>query len=73
FEKEEWEPVRSTRIGLNKDKDKNYANKCYRYLVEINTNHKFKEKTIVAKKLHGKGKYSFDEIKKIFNRKSVNK
>ncbi|RUA24149.1 MAG: hypothetical protein DSY76_08245 [Bacteroidetes bacterium] len=75
FEKEEWEPVKSTRIGLNKDKDNegDYIKKLYRYLVEINTNHKFKEKTIVAKKLQDRNDFSHNEIKKIFNRKSVNK
>ncbi len=63
----EEEPTRSTRIGLTKKKDDtdNYAEKDYRYLVEVNLLHKFKDKEKVVRKLLSIGKIKSDDAKEI--------
>jgi len=69
----EEKPTKSTRVGLKKKKEDkhNYKDQLYRYLVEINPEHRFPEKTIVAKQLLKTGQFSKDEINKKFGYKIV--
>ena len=49
----EMEPIRSSRIGLTKknDDNENYFEKDYRFLVDLNIHHKFKDKEKVVRQL----------------------
>jgi hypothetical protein len=63
----EIEPVKSIRIGLTKKKSdvEDYANKYYRYLVEMNIEHKFKDKEKVIRHLLSEKKLSEKEAKEM--------
>lgn len=67
IQKFEAEPTQSVRIGLTKKKDdnENFAEKKYRYLVEINLQHKFKDKEKVVKELLSTNKISIEQAKNI--------
>lgn len=63
----EFEPIQVVRIGLTKKKEdtKNYAEKKYRYLVELNPQHKFKNKERVVRRLFEEKKISKEQAKEI--------
>ena len=63
----ETEPIQAVRIGLTKKKEdtENYAEKKYRYLVEINLQHKFKDKEKVVRQLFADNKISKEQAKEI--------
>lgn len=64
-------PIKTSRIGLVKkmeDSD-NYHKKQYRYLVEINLQHKFKEKEKVISELITDGKKSKEDARDILGYK----
>ena len=60
-------PIQSTRVGLTKhEKDEgNFFDKPYRYIVELNPSHKFKDREKVVKQLLSENKISKDEAKNI--------
>ena len=64
---EKMSPIKTTRIGLTKkDTDtQNYHKKKYRYLVEVNLQHKFKDKQKVITELLVDGKRTKEEVKNI--------
>jgi 3-methyladenine DNA glycosylase Mpg len=66
-EVEEMTPVRTKRTGLTKKADdtENFVERPYRYLVELNLQHKFNDKTRVVKELFLKGEISSEEAKEI--------
>lgn len=65
-------PIKSLRILKKKEEDKdNFNEKLYRYLAEINPDHKFREKSIVAKQLLKSGRFSKEEINSRFGYKIV--
>jgi hypothetical protein len=60
-------PVRTKRTGLTPkatDVD-NFVERAYRYLVELNFQHKFNDKTRVVKELLLKGEISKEKAKEI--------
>jgi len=61
------EPTQSTRIGLIKkvEDTQNFVGKPYRYIVELNLAHKFKDKEKVVKQLLSENKISNEEAKNI--------
>lgn len=63
----EAEPLQSVRIGLTKKKDdiENYADKNYRYIVELNVQHKFKDKEKVIRQFMSQSKITYGEAKEI--------
>jgi hypothetical protein len=63
----ETKPIQSVRIGLNKKNDdkENYAEKKYRYLVELNLQHKFKDKEKVVRQLFTDDKITKEQTKEI--------
>lgn len=63
----ETEPIQTVRIGLTKKKDdtENYAEKNYRYLVELNLQHKFKDKEKVVRQLFADNKLTKEQVKEI--------
>ena len=63
----ETEPSQSVRIGLTKKKEDtgNYAEKKYRYLVELNLQHKFKDKEKVIRQLLVDKKITKEQAKEI--------
>ena len=58
-------PVSSTRVGLRKKEEDldDYISKPYRFLVELNPNHKFKEKEKVVKELFDSN--AIDKVKMV--------
>ena len=58
-------PIRAQRIGLNEETDPEFYPKPYRFIIEINPNHQFKEKTRVAQQMKEDG-YSSEDINKMF-------
>ena len=60
-------PTQSTRIGLTKKAEdtQNFIGKPYRYIVELNVAHKFKDKEKVVKQLLSENKISNEEAKNI--------
>ncbi len=60
-------PLQSSRIGLTKKKEdtENYAEKKYRYIVEMNLQHKFKDKEKIVKQLFLENKITKEEAKEI--------
>lgn len=64
---EEMEAVQTQRIGLTKKKEdaENYKEKAYRYIVEVNINHKFKDKETVVKEMFQKNLINKGDIKDI--------
>lgn len=63
----EEEPTQSTRIGLTKKPEdtQDFIGKPYRYIVELNLAHKFKDKEKVVKQLLSENKISNEEAKNI--------
>jgi len=63
----EEEPIHAVRIGLTKKNEdtENYAEKKYRYLVEVNLQHKFKDKEKVVRQLLADNKISKEQAKEI--------
>jgi len=63
----ETEPIQAVRIGLTKKKEdtENYAEKKYRYLVELNLQHKFKDKEKVVRQLLADNTISKEQAKEI--------
>ena len=63
----EEEPKQSTRIGLTKKAEdtQDFIGKPYRYIVELNVAHKFKDKEKVVKQLLNENKISNEEAKNI--------
>lgn len=63
----ETEPIQAVRIGLTKKKEdaENYAEKKYRYLVELNLQHKFKDKEKVVRQLLAENKITKEQAKEI--------
>lgn len=63
----ETEPIQAVRIGLNKKEEdiENYAEKKYRYLVELNLQHKFKDKEKVVRQLLADNKITKEKAKEI--------
>lgn len=63
----ETEPIQTVRIGLTKKKEdtENYIEKKYRYLVELNLQHKFKDKEKVIRQLLTDNKISKEQAKEI--------
>lgn len=63
----ETEPIQAVRIGLTKKKEdtENYAEKKYRYLVELNLQHKFKDKEKVVRQLLADNKITKEQAKEI--------
>lgn len=63
----ETEPLQSLRIGLTKKNDdkENYAEKKYRYLVELNLQHKFKDKEKVVRQFLTENKITKEQAKEI--------
>ena len=61
------EPVRTKRVGLTKKENDeyNFIERPYRYIVELNPSHKFKDKEKVVKQLLSESKISNDEAKNI--------
>jgi len=61
------EPIRTTRIGLTRREDDfdNFIDKPYRYIVELNPSHNFKDKEKVVKQLLSENKISKEEAKNI--------
>jgi hypothetical protein len=60
-------PIQSTRVGLTKkepDND-NFIDKPYRYIVELNPSHKFRDKEKVVSQLLSGNKISADDAKNI--------
>lgn len=64
---EKTKPIKTVRIGLTKKAEdtKNYHEKKYRYLVEINLQHKFKDKQKVVTGLLIDGIIKKEEVKDI--------
>lgn len=58
-------PVRCARVGLNPSKDEIHNAKPYRFIIKINPDHKFKEKTKVAEQMRDDD-YSVDDINIMF-------
>lgn len=67
---QEEQPVRTTRIGLNENTHPKFHKKLYRFIVEINSKHQFKEKTRVAKQMQKDG-HLVDDINKKFGYKII--
>lgn len=63
-------PVKSTRINLPKKEDE-YFNSKYRYLTDINSKHKFAEKTKVANAMLDQGYTKTDINTKLFGYKII--
>ena len=63
----EEEPTLSTRIGLTKKPEdtQDFIGKPYRYIVELNVAHKFKDKEKIVKQLLSENKISNEEAKNI--------
>src|SRR5690606_22878610 len=63
----ETEPIQAVRIGLTKKKEdtENYDEKKYRYLVELNLQHKFKDKEKVVRQLLADNKITKEQAKEI--------
>jgi hypothetical protein len=63
----ETEPIQAVRIGLKKKEEdvENYAEKKYRYLVELNLQHKFKDKEKVVRQLLADNKITKEKAKEI--------
>lgn len=63
----EMEPVQTERIGLTRKKEdtENFAEKKYRYLVELNLQHKFKDKEKVVRQLLADNKITKEQAKEI--------
>lgn len=61
------EPIQAVRIGLTKKKEdtENYAEKKYRYIVELNLQHKFKDKAKVVRQLLAENKINKKQAKEI--------
>ncbi len=61
------EPIQTIRIGLKKNKDDkgNYAERKYRYLVELNLQHKFRNKEKVVRQLLVDKKITREQAKEI--------
>lgn len=64
---EEIIPLQSVRIGLTKKETdtKNYAEAKYRYIVELNKEHKFKDKEKVIRQLVTGGELTKEQAKEI--------
>lgn len=60
------EPVACPRVGLNPIKDETYSDKPYRFIIGINPDHHFKEKTNVSMQMAKDNSYTKDEINKMF-------
>jgi len=62
-----FSPVKSARIGLTKKKEDadNYIDKKYRYIAEVNLQHKFKGKERVVKQLLAEGAITPEDAYKI--------
>lgn len=72
FFEEEEEPIKAHRVGLSIKKGRvfqDYKARLYRYIVDLNVKHKFKEKTKVAQVLFDSGGYTKKEINKKFGSK----
>jgi len=67
FKQIETEPIQAVRIGLTRKKvdTENYAEKKYRYLVELNLQHKFKDKEKVVRQLLADNKINKEQAKEI--------
>jgi hypothetical protein len=67
FQAIETEPIQAVRIGLKKKEEdvENYAEKKYRYLVELNLQHKFKDKEKVVRQLLADNKITKEKAKEI--------
>lgn len=67
FQARETKPIQAVRIGLTKKKEdtENYAEKKYRYLIELNLHHKFKDKEKVVLQLLADNKISKEQAKEI--------
>ena len=65
--------AKSTRVNLKKKENdtRDFHGRLYRYLIEIETQHRFSEKMIVAEQLMKTGQFSKDEINKMFGYKIV--
>lgn len=63
----ETEPIQTIRIGLTKKNDdkENFAEKNYRYLVELNLQHKFKDKEKVIRQLLATNQITKEQSKEI--------
>lgn len=61
------QPIKSSRIGLTKkaEDNENYIAKPYRYIVELNPSHKFKDKEKIIKQLLTENKISAERAKEI--------
>jgi len=63
----EMKPIQTTRIGLTKKHDdtENYAEKNYRYIIDLNLQHKFKDKEKVVRQLLTDNKITKEQAKEI--------
>lgn len=59
--------IQSTRIGLPKklEDTNNFAERQYRYLIDLNIHHKFKDKEKVVRQLYANNKLTEDQAKRI--------
>jgi len=66
-------PAKSTRVGLNKkeEDEDNYIDRLYRYIIEINSKHRFTEKTKVAQQMLKTSSMGSEKINKLFGYKIV--
>ena len=68
------QPIQSTRIGLTKKSEDvdGYLEKSYRYIVDLNVLHKFKDKEKVVRQLLAESKLSAEDAKTVlgYNLKS---